>query len=117
MDKYKDDKNIIKEGSKFNELRNILPGDYEWITTSKRLYYESKLQHHCVYTNYRNRIQNDQCTIYSYINPTNNERHTIEFIYDKERGYRAIQIQKKYNSGYDEEVLNNLEYLLSKKAS
>lgn len=111
--KNKENEIIVKEESKYKELRKLLPPEYEWITTSKRLIEESAIQRHCVWQ-YEDKIKKDKCAIYSYVSKSY-KRHTIEFNYDKEHGYFVEQIQKFRDRGYDEEVLNDINKILSQQ--
>lgn len=111
----------VPKDSVFNELREILPPEFEWIKTRKRLILETELQHHCVWS-YANKISVDKCAIYSYTD-TNAEhcpdgvakRYTIEFRRHKGK-YYVKQVQGKYdrvNAGnmreYIEEILRKCE--------
>lgn len=59
----------IPKNSKFKELRKILPSEFEYIKTRKRLIEETAIQHHCVWS-YADKINRDNCAIYSYVDPT-----------------------------------------------
>lgn len=61
-DGYKKTTGMVKvpKKSKFLELRKILPEEFEWITTRKRLILETELQHHCVWS-YAEKITKDKC--------------------------------------------------------
>lgn len=91
----------IKKDTKFKELRNILPQDFEWITTRKSLIRETVIQHHCVWS-YADKINKDLSQIYSYVNPKN-ERYTLEFKIVKGK-FRCVQIQGKYNNVNTDEI-------------
>lgn len=103
---------LVKEVSRFNHLREILPPEYEWITSSKRLMLESQMQRHCVWQ-YDKKIKADDCAIYSYVAPSG-IRYTIEFGYASS-GYFIKQMQKFGNRGSDKEFENNIMNLLQKK--
>lgn len=109
--KNKKDEIIVKENTKYKELRELLPPQYEWITTSNRLLEESKIQKHCVWQ-YESKVKKDECAIYSYVSRSN-KRHTIEFNYNKKRGYFVKQIQKFHDRGHDKEVLDDINKILS----
>lgn len=111
----------IKKDSIFNELRDILPKEFEWIKTRKRLILETKIQHHCVWS-YADKITNDKCAIYSYVDKDGSKsidgtpkRYTIEFGFNKNTcQYHVIQTQGKYDSvnasnmeKYINEILDN----------
>lgn len=92
----------IPKNSKFNDLRNMLPEEFEWIKTKKRLISEAIIQHHCV-ASYADKITKDQCAIYSYVDKdgSKNEdgiprRYTIEFVKHKNK-YYIKQTQGEYN--------------------
>ena len=96
----------VPKNSKFNELRKILPKQFEWVKTRKRLIDESMMMHHCVWS-YYNAIARDDCAIYSYYdikgdfdvsNKKEPKRYTIEFLYRKGK-YVINQIQTKYDRG------------------
>lgn len=96
----------IPKDSKFKKLRDVLPKDFEWIKTKKRLIDESIMMHHCVWS-YYDKIGRDACAIYSFLDKEGMfdckgrgevKRYTIEFLYDKRsNNYRINQIQAKYD--------------------
>lgn len=119
----------IPEDTVFRELRKILPEEFEWITTRKRLINETKLQGHCVWS-YADEITNDKCAIYSYVDYSgemsyegNPKRYTIEFRYDRIKNkYFIEQTQGKYDrvnaskmSDYINKILD--EYYQRKSAA
>lgn len=67
---------LIAENTKFAELRQILPDEFEWITTTKRLFVEGNIQDNCVFS-YRDKIREDQSTVYHWSN--DGRDYTIEF--------------------------------------
>lgn len=67
---------LIAENTKFAELRQILSDEFEWITTTKRLFEEGIIQDNCVFS-YRDKIRNDQSAIYHWSN--DGRSYTIEF--------------------------------------
>jgi hypothetical protein len=92
----------IPEKSKFLELRKILPAEFEWIKTRKRLILETELQHHCVWS-YAEKITKDNCAIYSFTDTRAEytkdgipKRYTIEFGVNNS-GYYVVQVQGKYD--------------------
>lgn len=103
---------LVKEDSRFNHLREILPHEYEWITSSKRLMLESQMQRHCVWQ-YDKKIKADDCAIYSYV-AQSGIRYTIEFGYASS-GYFIKQMQKFGNRGSDKEFEENIMNFLQKK--
>lgn len=109
----------VRQNSKFNNLRKLLPKPFEWIKTKKRLINESIMMHHCVWS-YYDRIQNDICAIYSYMDETGEfdvskqntpKRYTIEFVFNpRTNTYEIRQIQTAYDR-YGGELLR--EHILS----
>lgn len=67
---------LIAENTKFQELRQILPEEFEWITTTGRLLKEGDNQDNCVFS-YRDKIRNDRSTIYHWSHEGRD--YTIEF--------------------------------------
>lgn len=107
------DEVLVRENSKFKKLREILPSEYEWITTSKRLMLESKMQRHCVWQ-YDRKIIADNCAIYSYISPSG-KRHTIEFNYDEYHGYTIGQIQMFRDRGSEAGVYDAILSIIKER--
>lgn len=101
--KYTKPVNIPKD-SKFKQLREILPNEFEQITTRKRLILETQLQQHCVWT-YADQITHDNCAIYSFLDTNgqkstdnNPKRYTIEFRIDPlTNKYYIEQIQGRHD--------------------
>lgn len=95
----------IPANSGFMNLRMMLPEDFEWITTRKRILREAAMMHHCV-ASYAEKINRDKCAIYSYVEPKSGKRYTIEF--GKRRGktdrYKIIQIRGVCNDSCPEET-------------
>ena len=92
----------VKIKEEFLDLREILPDDFEWIKTKRRLAKEALIMHHCVWS-YANRINRDSCTIYSYVDKEGEfgeegKRYTIEFGKSHNK-YIINQIQSKYDKG------------------
>lgn len=111
------DQVLVPENSVYEDLRKMLPDSFEWIKNKKRLYLESAIQHHCVWS-YHSLVAKDKCAIYSYILPQTGTRHTIEF-QKVGNQYKIQQIQKAHDRGYDPEIMPILQkYLyLDKNAS
>jgi hypothetical protein len=93
----------VPKKSKFNKLRKILPEEFEWIKSRKRLIIETEMQHHCVWS-YATKITNDNCAIYSYVDKNaeysddgSAKRYTIEFSIDANGKYHIVQVQGKYD--------------------
>lgn len=99
---------IIPENSCFVPLRKILPDNFSWIKSRKRLISEAVVQHSCVWS-YADDINRDKCAIYSLV--YNEVRYTIEFRY-QENNYEAVQIQRAFNQGCSEEVRNYITSFL-----
>lgn len=92
----------VNTDTKFNELRRILPQEYEWIRTRKRLVHEAVIQCHCVWS-YAEYINKDVCQIYSYISQETGERYTLEFRIRCHR-YVCVQAQGKHNKADVREI-------------
>jgi hypothetical protein len=112
----------IPKNSKYRPLRKILPDDFEWIKTKKRLIDETMEMHHCVWS-YYDKIARDGCAIYSYYDETgefdtSNEhkpkRYTIEFNYsNKTNTYSIKQVQTKYDRFGGEKLARHIKQLLA----
>lgn len=94
----------VPKNSRFNPLRDILPAEFEWIKTRKRLILETELQHHCVWS-YADSITKDVCAIYSFTDSHAEHtkdgkprRYTIEFRQNTNGTYYVQQVQGKYDS-------------------
>ena len=111
----------VPNNSVFNNLRKMLPNEFEWIKTRKRLILETKLQHHCVWT-YASAITHDESAIYSYVDKDGSKsldkipkRYTIEFKYNpKAKKYYIAQTQGRYDRA-NSSLMNDfiLQYLTS----
>lgn len=78
---YKEFENDIEMKIPNTPLKKlILPKEFERLETSGRMCYESFLQHNCVRT-YINKVNEGRCVIYAAT--INDERVTIEIIYDQ----------------------------------
>lgn len=86
---------IVPKNTKFKSLRKALPDNFEWIKTRKRLVKEARIMHHCVAT-YANKINHDQCAIYSFVSTRTNERYTVEFCFRCQK-YYIRQIYGKFD--------------------
>lgn len=100
----------IEKSTKFRHLREILPKEYEWITTSRRLNHEADIMHHCVWS-YAGKINRDLCQIYSYVSPKTGNRYTLEFQYQFGK-YVCTQIQGKYDCGDPENIGTKVDQIL-----
>lgn len=109
----------IPKNSIFTELRSILPEDFEWIKTRKRLILETKIQHHCVWS-YYDLINDDKCAIYSYIDKDGSKsndnvarRYTIEFRYNHNtKKYYVNQTQGRFNKVNSSKMTEYINELL-----
>jgi hypothetical protein len=113
----------IPKDSKFNKLREMLPDEFEWIKTRKRLIIETELQHHCVWS-YATKITNDKCAIYSYVDKDSQhsddgkpKRYTIEFAVDKAGKYKIVQVQGRYDREHTNEMTKYIQQLLDEAQS
>lgn len=96
---------VIPKKSKFLGLRKILPKEYEWVRSKKRLIKEADMQQHCdCVWSYADKINSDHCAIYSYMDDGEfskdgkPHRYTIEFGYNsKKNTYYIRQVQGKRN--------------------
>lgn len=114
----------VPKDSVFNDLRKILPKEFEWIKNRKRLILETELQHHCVWS-YADKISSDMCAIYSYVdkdgskslcNDGKPKRYTIEFNFNKQDGtYYIVQVQGKYDAVNSSDVQNYIYKILNEK--
>lgn len=107
----------VPKNSVFNELRKILPKEYEWIKTRKRLMEEAKIQHHCVWS-YADKITKDKCAIYSYYDKDceygdTAKRYTIEFMYQNGK-YEIKQVQGRYDAVNSTDMKTHIMQLLNK---
>lgn len=105
----------VPKNSQFNNLRKILPADFEWIKTKTRLANESAMQHHCVWS-YSDYISSDSSAIYSYVDSDckfgpHPFRYTIEFKVSRD-GYYIAQMQRFRNRGGSAELKAYLDDLI-----
>lgn len=105
----------IPKQSVFKNLRKILPDEFEWITSKKRLISEAEMMHHCV-SSYDYMINNDECAIYSWIWRGNGKRYTIEFNIGKDKKYFICQIRGAYNSICPDKAVSYVKSFLSPSA-
>lgn len=112
----------VPKNTRFKKLRDILPQDFEWIQTRKRLILETELQHHCVWS-YANKISSDNCAIYSFVDSSGRfgengepKRYTIEFVLDKDKKtYQIMQVQGKYDRAHTTKMREYIQDILDKK--
>ena len=83
---------IIAKDSDFLKLREGLPSEFEWITTSRKLFYEGGRQHNCVYS-YMEKIERDACAIYHWEHE--GRHYTIEFEKHTEDRRWANEVNKQ----------------------
>lgn len=100
----------IPKKSKFNELRKMLPSDFEWIRTKKRIIEEGYNMHHCVAT-YAPDVNRDKCAIYSFVDSTSGNRYTIEFHVSRGKFYMN-QIHGIWNCAAPDEIRNYVKSFL-----
>lgn len=116
----KDTKEVnIPKDTRFAELRKILPPEFEWIKTRKRLILETELQHHCVWS-YAPDITEDKCAIYSftdsraeYTTDGISKRYTIEFRQNKDKSYYVVQVQGRKNRANTDGMKEYIQSLLN----
>lgn len=99
----------IPKHSVFRRLRGILPEDFEWIRTKRRLKAEGRNQHHCV-ASYAGRINADQCAIYSYV-WEDGKRYTIQFGMDEGK-YAVLQCRGVCNHAAPDGLLEYINSLI-----
>lgn len=92
----------IKSNSRFNNLRKLLPDDFEQIKTKRRIVEEGVKMHHCV-ASYASLVNSDTCAIYSLV--YEDKRYTIEFRSNKKK-YAVRQLYGVCDSEAPKEVWN-----------
>lgn len=92
----------VPKDSQFNELRKLLPKNFEWIKGGKRLQQEGITMSHCV-NSYYSHINSDVIAIYHLTMPDGYEA-TIEFKRMKNGKYRIIQMYGYHNEECPQEV-------------
>lgn len=108
----------VSSSSVFNELNKILPSNFEWIKTRKRLIDETRIQHHCVWS-YAHKISSDKCAIYSYYDGNSEygdtpKRYTIEFMRKSNGRYYVEQVQGRYDKTNSNKLYAYLQNYLEK---
>ena len=101
----------IPKNTVYTKLRKLLPKEFEWIKTKKRLLKESEIQHHCVWT-YGDKINADKSAIYSFVYAPENKRYTIEFVYGNNGEYKIRQMQSCCNKGHSKEAYEYVKSFL-----
>ena len=113
----------VPKDSRFIPLRKLLPKEFEWIKTRKRLIDESMEMHHCVWS-YHEKIKKDFDAIYSYLDTEGRfdakgngepKRYTIEFLCNKGE-YIVNQVQTKYDRGGGGPLKAYIEKILKEKS-
>lgn len=99
----------IPKDSRFKKLK--LPKEFEEIKTRKRIIEESRIQRHCVWS-YANKINRDQCRIYSIVRE--GERYTLEVVRRKDK-FVANQIRGKGNQLPPKNLENEVCQLLDEQ--
>ena len=116
---YRKNTSIVKipARSVFLGLRKILPEEFEWIKTRKRLILETELQHHCVWS-YAEKISRDACAIYSFVDKEGKfaadgkaKRYTIEFAKIQNK-YVILQVQGKFDRVNTSLIRDYIQYIL-----
>lgn len=92
----------VPKDSRFNELRKLLPKDFEWVKGGKRLQQEGITMNHCV-NSYYSYINEDKIAIYHLTMPDGYEA-TIEFKRMKNGKYRITQMYGYHNEECPQEV-------------
>lgn len=92
----------VPKDSQFNELRKLLPKNFEWIKGGKRLQQEGITMSHCV-NSYYSHINSDVIAIYHLTMPDGYEA-TIEFKRMKNGKYLIIQMYGYHNEECPQEV-------------
>ena len=92
----------VPKDSQFNELRKLLPKNFEWIKGGKRLQQEAITMSHCV-NSYYSYINEDKIAIYHLTMP-DGYMATIAFKQIKNGKYRIIQMYGYHNEECPQEI-------------
>lgn len=92
----------VPKGSRFNELRKLLPKDFEWVKGGKRLQQEGITMNHCV-NSYYSYINEDKIAIY-HLAMSDGYKATIAFIQMKNGKYCISQMFGYHNEECPKEV-------------
>lgn len=92
----------VPKDSRFNELRKLLPKDFEWVKGGKRLQQEGITMNHCV-NSYYSYINEDKIAIY-HLTMSDGHKATIAFIQMKNGKYRISQMYGYHNEECPQEV-------------
>lgn len=93
---------FVPKNSGFNELRKLLPKNFEWIKGGKRLQQEGVTMSHCV-NSYYSDINRDKIAIY-HLTMLDGYKATIEFERMNDGRYRIAQMYGYHNNECPEEV-------------
>ncbi len=109
---------IAVPDGKFSRLREILPDEFEWITTAERIAKEGETQRNCV-RSYIPKTLNDECAIYHWEHK--GRKYTIEFVRndhtDSPWKYGIRQMYRECNRGAVREDMGIVNgYLYSETA-
>ncbi|MCR5481841.1 MAG: hypothetical protein K6F52_03515 [Clostridia bacterium] len=88
-----EDEYLVKEDSKFNGLRELLPEEFEWLCSRQRMAEESLNQNNCV-ESYCWDVKSDRCAIYHW--DCEDRKYTLEFRKVGQK-YTLHQMRQKYN--------------------
>ena len=92
----------VPKDSRFNELRKLLPKNFEWVKGGKRLQQEGITMNHCV-NSYYSHINRDAIAIYHLTMP-DGYMATIAFKQIKNGKYRIIQMYGYHNEECPQEI-------------
>lgn len=92
----------VPKDSRFNELRKLLPKDFEWVKGGKRLQQEGITMNHCV-NSYYSYINEDKIAIY-HLTMSDGYKATIAFIQMKNGKYRISQMFGYHNEECPQKV-------------
>lgn len=92
----------VPKDSQFNELRKLLPKNFEWIKGGKRLQQEGITMSHCV-NSYYSHINSDVIAVY-HLTMSDGYEATIEFIRMTNGKYGIIQMFGYHNEECPQEV-------------
>lgn len=92
----------VPKDSRFNELRKLLPKNFEWVKGGKRLQQEGITMNHCV-NSYYSHINRDAIAVYHLTMPDEYEA-TIAFKQIKNGKYRIIQMYGYHNEECPQEI-------------
>ena len=96
---------IIPKNTRYQKLHDVLPDEFEWITSKQRIITEGTLMRHCV-ASYADKVNRDECAIYHLFKDGKN--YTIEFGL-RGRVYEVLQIQSKADRGAPKEIWEYVE--------